>query len=244
LRFGKVFAILSPLAKSFKNLTFLMRYLFFLLAIAIIGSSCSTTKSSASNVPTNDQSTQKKSVSPEFIGNITIKPVKGKEAIEPPPLKKEISGAGVQSTIEFASPVLLKYAILMNAPVEELNNEKLIHFIDDWYGTKYRYGGEDKDGVDCSAFVQSFMLSLYGIGLSRTSKEQYKQSERIKKSELAEGDLVFFHTRGKSRSVTHVGVYLRNNKFIHAASSGGVMISDLDDQYFRQRYIASGRVKE
>ena len=243
MRFGKVFAILRPLAKSFKNLT-LMRYLFFLLAIAIIGSSCSTTKSSSSAASANNQTTQKKSVSPEFIGSITFKPENGKETIAPPPLKKEPSSAGNQSSIEFASPILLKYAILMNAPVEELNNEKLINFIDDWYGTKYRYGGEDKDGVDCSAFVQSFMLSLYGIGIARTSKEQYKQSDRIKKTLLTEGDLVFFHTRGKSRSVTHVGVYLRNNKFIHAASSGGVMISDLDEQYFRQRYIASGRVKE
>ena len=132
----------------------------------------------------------------------------------------------------------------MDAPVEELNNEKLIHFIDDWYGTKYRLGGEDKNGVDCSAFVQSFMLSLYGVGLPRTSKEQYAASNRIKKADLSEGDLVFFHTRGKGKSISHVGVYLRNNKFIHASSSGGVMISDLTEEYFRQRYVASGRARQ
>jgi lipoprotein Spr len=132
----------------------------------------------------------------------------------------------------------------MNAPVEELNNEKLIDFIDEWYGTKYRLGGDDKTGVDCSAFVQSFMLNLYGLNVPRTSKEQYAQSARIKKTNLEEGDLVFFHTKGKGRSISHVGVYLRNNKFIHASSSGGVMISDLDDEYFHKRYVASGRFKE
>ena len=225
-----------------------MRYLVLLLAIVVIGSSCSTMKSSSSTAATNAPTAQKKSSSPEFIETISIKPLTGKEAIEAPPLKKENTGrsinSGDHSSIEFASPILLKYAILMNAPVEELNNEKLIHFIDDWYGTKYRYGGEDKDGVDCSAFVQSFMLALYGIGVPRTSKEQYLESDRIKKSELAEGDLVFFHTRGKSKSISHVGVYLRNNKFIHASSSGGVMISDLDEPYFKQRYVSSGRVTE
>jgi len=224
-----------------------MRYLTFLLAIVIIGTSCRTMKTSSSAVtPSVSTHSKKQPGSPEFIENISIKPVKSNGTIETPPLKKE-NGAGVatadKSSIEFASPILLKYAILMNAPVEELNNDKLIQFIDDWYGTKYRYGGDDKDGVDCSAFVQSFMLSLYGIGIPRTSKEQYSQSDRIKKAELEEGDLVFFHTRGKSKSVSHVGVYLRNNKFIHAASSGGVMISDLDEEYFRKRYVGSGRVK-
>ena len=205
-------------------------------------------KSSSTTAIASGPEAPKKSTSPEFIESISIKPPKEKETIEAPPLKKEnariAANIGDHSSIEFASPTLLKYAILMNAPVEELNNEKLIHFIDDWYGTKYRLGGEDKNGVDCSAFVQSFMLVLYGIGVPRTSKEQFLESERIKKSELAEGDLVFFHTRGKSKSISHVGVYLRNKKFIHASSSGGVMISDLDESYFKQRYVGSGRVRE
>src|SRR4030095_15582655 len=129
-----------------------MRYLSFLLAIVIIGTSCSTMKTSSSAVtPSASTHPKKQPGSPEFIENISIKPVKSNGTIETPPLKKE-NGAGVatadKSSIEFASPILLKYAILMNAPVEELNNDKLIQFIDDWYGTKYRYGGDDKDGVD------------------------------------------------------------------------------------------------
>ena len=225
-----------------------MRSLLYLVAIIVIGSSCSTIKTTSASASSPTTHSEKKAGSTAFLENITIKPVNGKETVEAPPLKKEGStgsgSTGDKASIEYVSPTLLKYAILMNAPVEELNNEKLISFIDEWYGTKYRLGGEDKNGVDCSAFVQSFMLSLYGLAVPRTSKEQYSESHRIKKANLSEGDLVFFHTRGKNKSVSHVGVYLRNNKFIHASSSGGVMISDLDDEYFRQRYVASGRYKE
>jgi lipoprotein Spr len=205
-------------------------------------------KSSSTAASSSERHYPKKSGSPEFIETISIKPAKGGESYEAPPLKNEKttpapSQGANHTAIELLSPTVIKYAILMNAPVEELNNEKLINFIDEWYGTKYKLGGEDKTGVDCSAFVQSFMLSLYGLNLPRTSKEQYSQSSRIKKIQLQEGDLVFFHTRGKGKSISHVGVYLRNNKFIHASSSGGVMISDLDDGYFRARYVASGRFK-
>jgi cell wall-associated NlpC family hydrolase len=224
-----------------------MRYFLLLMAIPVIGSSCSTMKSSSASASTSSHRPEKKSGSPEFIETIAIKPAKGGESYEAPLINNKSKAiattTGDHAPIEFVSATVIKYAILMNAPVEELNNEKLINFIDEWYGTKYRLGGEDKNGVDCSAFVQSFMQNLYGISLPRTSKEQYAQTSRIKKSQLTEGDLVFFHTRGKGKSVSHVGVYLRNNKFIHASSSGGVMISDLGDEYFHKRYVASGRAK-
>ncbi len=141
--------------------------------------------------------------------------------------------------IEALSALKFKYGILLDAPVEDLTDAKLLEFIDDWYGTRYRLGGNDKSGIDCSAFVQSFLATMYGMSVSRTCKEQYHDSRRIKKSHLKEGDLVFFKIRGKS--VSHVGVYLRNNKFIHASTSGGVMISDLADDYFEKRYAGAGR---
>src|SRR5688572_6089375 len=113
-----------------------MRYLIILMAIIAIGSSCSTMKSSSNTASVITTSTHKKSASTEFIETITITPVKTNETVAAPPLKKETTttSGGEQSSIEFASPALLKYAILMNAPVEELNNERLIQFIDDWYG--------------------------------------------------------------------------------------------------------------
>ena len=223
-----------------------MRYTFFLVTILVVASSCSTMKSSSSSSTV--QQPVKRSASPEFIDNIAIRPSTGKGTGDPLPANGQTvnatSNLADRSTIEFISPLLLKYAILMNVTVEELSNEKLIGFIDDWYGTRYKLGGADKSGVDCSAFVQSFMLNLYDLQVPRTAREQYLQSHRIKKNNLSEGDLVFFRTKKKNKSVSHVGVYLRNNKFIHASTSGGVMISDLDDEYFRLRYAGAGRMKD
>lgn len=134
-----------------------------------------------------------------------------------------------------------KYAILLDVPIEEIEDQKLFSFIDSWYGTPYRYGGFSKDGVDCSGFTQSFMTTIYNISIPRISAEQYNQSKRISRKELEQGDLVFFKTSG--RTVSHVGIYLTNNKFVHASTSNGVMISDLDEDYYSRRFAGSGRVR-
>jgi len=134
-----------------------------------------------------------------------------------------------------------KYAILLDVPVEEVNNEKLFQFIESWYGTPYRYGGFTKEGIDCSGFAQAFMSSIYQVNVPRISAEQYNQTKRISRRELREGDLVFFKTSGTS--ISHVGIYLRNNKFVHASTTGGVMINDLNDDYYARRFAGSGRVK-
>ena len=107
-------------------------------------------------------------------------------------------------------------------------------------GTRYRLGGNSKDGIDCSALMQILFTSLYGINLPRTAREQYDFSRKISRTELKEGDLVFFNTIG---GVSHVGMYLQNNKFIHA-STGGVTISDLYDEYWMKKFIGVGRVDQ
>lgn len=145
--------------------------------------------------------------------------------------------------IELSAPLQFKYAILLDIPVEMINDNKLLELIDGWYGTRYKYGGETKQGVDCSGFARAFMSSYYEVNLPRSSKEQYAQSKRIKKKKLAQGDLVFFKTMGARGGISHVGVYLCNNKFVHAATSSGVMISDLDEEYYKSRFVSGGRVK-
>ena len=75
------------------------------------------------------------------------------------------------------------------------------------------------------------------------SADQYRATRRVKKTDLKEGDLVFFHTSGKGHKITHVGVYLFNNRFVHA-SIAGVQISDLGEGYYMSHYVGAGRVLE
>ena len=146
--------------------------------------------------------------------------------------------------IELSAPLQFKYAILLDVPVEMINDNKLLELIDSWYGTRYKFGGENRQGVDCSGFTQSFMLSYEDLNLPRRSEDQYLQSTKVKKKKLRQGDLVFFKTHGAKGGISHVGIYLCNNKFVHAATSSGVMISDLDEDYYKARYAGGGRVKQ
>lgn len=142
--------------------------------------------------------------------------------------------------IENINLLNFKYAILLDVPIEALANLSLLQYMEEWYHTPYRYGGASKDGVDCSAFTAGIITAVYGLAIPRTVREQYQTTERIDKEELIEGDLVFFNTTG---SISHVGVYIFNNKFVHASTTSGVMVSDLNDNYFMRRYAGAGRLK-
>ena len=83
------------------------------------------------------------------------------------------------------------------------------------------------------------MLAVYGFVVPRTARQQYKATKHIKKNELKEGDLVFFNTHG---GVSHVGIYLDNDYFVHASASQGVTISSLDESYYAKRFICGGQV--
>ena len=131
-----------------------------------------------------------------------------------------------------------RYAILMDVEVEQLANQALYNYISDWWGTPYRMGGDTKRGIDCSAFVQGLMVSVYGVSLPRVAREQKNSCRSLSAAELQEGDLLFFNTRG---GVSHVGVYLHNNYFVHASTSGGITISSLNESYWQRRYLGAGR---
>lgn len=106
---------------------------------------------------------------------------------------------------------------------------------------RYRRGGRDPaTGFDCSGFVQYVFSHSLGIDLPDVSMEQFQAGRKIARGELKTGDLVFFHTRGKS--VSHVGIYLDGGRFIHSPSTGKrVRVDQLSDPYWARRFIAAKR---
>ena len=114
--------------------------------------------------------------------------------------------------------------------------------LNQWLGAPYKYGGNSKKGVDCSGFVCAVYLEVYETKLPRTSKEMYIFSEHIKLKDLREGDLVFFNYTGKG--VSHVGIYLENNKFIHASTTKGVIVGDLNNEFTKKKIVGAGRIKK
>ncbi len=125
------------------------------------------------------------------------------------------------------------------------DNVKLYSECASWVGAKYKYGGTSKSGVDCSGLTYMIYKSVYGKTLTRQSSGMLSDNcTKIKKSQLREGDLVFFRTDGKRSSTpNHVGIYLKENKFIHSSTSKGVIVSDLSQEYYVTNWIAAGRVK-
>ncbi|MGX2957285.1 C40 family peptidase [Ursidibacter arcticus] len=110
-----------------------------------------------------------------------------------------------------------------------------------WKGTRYRLGGTSRSGIDCSGFMQVTFRDLFGIDLPRTTSEQAKEGDRISKSELRTGDLVFFKT-GRGPNGKHVGVYVKNGQFLHASTKGGVIYSDMNSPYWSRTFWQARRL--
>jgi cell wall-associated NlpC family hydrolase len=107
-------------------------------------------------------------------------------------------------------------------------------------GIKYRFGGTNYTGIDCSAFVKRVFAAL-SLSLPRTAREQYAVGKEVPAGELQKGDLLFYHTYAGFPS--HVGIYIGNDLMIHASSEGGtVMVSRIDTPYFLSRFIGARRV--
>jgi len=118
-------------------------------------------------------------------------------------------------------------------------NQMFNDFYSEWKGVKYKYGGNSKNGIDCSAFIQKAYKDKLNIKIPRTTLLQSKIGKQINKSQLELGDLVFFRTGKNSR---HVGIYMQNGNFMHASTSKGVIISKLSNIYFNKHYWKAQRV--
>ncbi|MDH3001599.1 endopeptidase [Chelonobacter oris] len=110
-----------------------------------------------------------------------------------------------------------------------------------WGGTPYVLGGNTRRGVDCSGFVKRTFADRFGIPLPRTTAAQAKQGVYIERDELQTGDLVFFKT-GRGPNGYHVGIYVKNDQFLHASTKGGVIYSSLNSAYWKKAYWQARRI--
>lgn len=227
-----------------------MKHLFFVAVATGIFTGTSISSSAQTNVNLERVAQQSKhKASLKFIDGIEIAPEKISNASEASAsdVVKIISPVKVVNanlsnsifSIEACSSLQFKYAMMMDKEVESISNIPLYNYIDEWWGTRYRYAGTDKKGIDCSAFVGGLVQNVYGIALPRVAKDQFKVCEKVANEELKEGDLLFFNTRG---GVSHVGFYLGDNYFVHSSVNGGVTISSLTDDYYSRKFISGGRL--
>jgi cell wall-associated NlpC family hydrolase len=119
------------------------------------------------------------------------------------------------------------------------NKTKLESQFRHFKGTKYKYGGIDKRGFDCSGFTKTVYKNAFKVTLPRTTKEMSKLGKKISKKKLKPGDLVFFRP---SRRYEHVGIYIGENSFIHSSTSKGVIKTKLDDIYWKKKYRFAKRI--
>lgn len=114
-----------------------------------------------------------------------------------------------------------------------------------WLDVPHRIGGNSKRGVDCSHFVANIYRDVYDKRVGVSSADILKKNcKKIRRGSLREGDLVFFRTDGgKKKEPNHVGIYLKNERFVHASTSKGVMVSSLNEPYYLRAWMTGGRVK-
>lgn len=153
------------------------------------------------------------------------------------PSNKEVSMA------DLASALSKELDINIHEVEDDLG---LYAFVADWIGTPYRFGNNSKKGTDCSGFAYLLYLDVYDINISRSSSSSLMgKSQRVSRNNLQEGDLVFFNINNRRGGrASHVGVYLKDDKFAHASTRQGVIISSLNEPYYKRTYIGAGRINK
>lgn len=155
--------------------------------------------------------------------------------------KKMLTDSSKARGKEIKGSLKERYAALLDVPEREIKNERLYRFIDDWMGVPYRGAGMDKSGVDCSGFTVVLQKEIFNRSVPRIARTMAENVKRKYEEELEEGDLVFFDFGGQKFS--HVGVYLKNNRFVHASTSKGVIVSNLKDGWYYKYFSRCGSVR-
>ncbi len=132
-----------------------------------------------------------------------------------------------------------KFSRILGMRLDGTEDPELLTAVDEWLGTPYQLGGCSKNGIDCSCLVKTIYEDVYGIKLTRTSRDIFAEITHVKKEDLREGDILCFANR---KRISHVGIYLKDGKFVHASRKDGVTISNLSSKYYQQRFVGAGRI--
>ena len=136
--------------------------------------------------------------------------------------------------ILFSSCSSTKKVSYSNSVQQKLNKQ-----YDQYKGTKYKYGGTDKRGFDCSGFMQTVYRNAFQIEIPRTTKGISEIGTKVSRKKLKPGDLVFFRP---SRKYRHVGIYMGDDMFMHSSTSKGVIKSDINNVYWNKKYKYAKRI--
>lgn len=117
-------------------------------------------------------------------------------------------------------------------------SEAFMEFYNEWKNVKYKFGGNSKKGIDCSAFTQRVYKEKFDISIPRSTRTQVRTGKKVKKTDLEIGDLIFFKTGKIDR---HVGIYMGDGKFMHA-SIKGIKFTKLDKPFYKKTYWTSRRI--
>jgi len=137
-----------------------------------------------------------------------------------------------------------QYKTVEGHATSNMNQDELLYYLlrkeyAQWQGTPFRLGGDNRQGIDCSALVQQIYHDSFSVDLPRTTESQALQGQFVYKTQLQVGDLVFFKTGWNTR---HVGIYIGKDEFIHASTSKGVITSSLNNVYWKPKYWQAKRI--
>ena len=153
-------------------------------------------------------------------------------------LLSNLFGFAQDESLEFTS-YLEEYELELDSN----DNKELFLETCFWESVPYKYAGGSHKGVDCSKFSKHIYRAVFKDTIRGRARDLQKQSRPIEKDSLLQGDMVFFKIGGKSH-VNHVGIYLKDNKFVHASTKKGITVSSLDMNYYKKYFFIGGRFCE
>lgn len=209
-----------------RNFSVSYRYIVILCVLFFLGGCTSKRVETTSELPAAMQAT---AVQPEDRNECEVQPLRHREFDYSSLLTRDNDYFATSSVQDFDQHHSVADSSDDIKPVPSITDIVLAQY-EDWQGVRYRYGGTDYRGIDCSALVQAIFRDAFEVELPRTSREQAQLGEAVKQSDIQPGDLLYFIDRGRR----HIGVAVTEHEFLHASRKKGVILSKFD-KYWKPR---------